>query len=99
MAADIGLPVLDDVNLKKKSDLEKIKNIFDTEKARLKEEEGKGMRRMTIMVSNGNGNHFDEALICSTTKKYIRKLIEQAGPEQVKQTGKIGNLSCLRVDV
>lgn len=97
MAPDIGLPVLESADLTNKDDLQKLKKMFDDEKARLMAEEGKGMRRMSILV--GKSNMFDEVVICTTTKKYVEKLLNLAGPEQISQKAKINGLSCLKMSV
>ena len=97
MAADLGIPVLEEVNLKNKEHLKKVKDMFDETRKNLIEETGRASKRMSILV--GKGNMFNEIVICSTTKKYIKKLLDNADTNQVKQKGKIGRLECLKIEV
>lgn len=96
MAADLGIPIIEKVDLKDKQDLAKVKQLFDESIRKQKEETGRGSTKMTILI--GEGNFFKEALLCSTSKKYMDKVIG-SNPEQIKQKGKIDRLRCVLIDV
>lgn len=95
--AFIGLPIIDKVDLDSKEDRLKIKKIFQDEVDKLKEATGKGTRKITILV--GEGNKFNKAVLCTTSAKYFKKILSATDEEQIKQKAFFDKLKCLLFEV
>lgn len=95
--AFLGLPIIDKVDLDLKKDRLKVKKIFEDEVNRLKEGGGKGTRKVSILV--GEGNRFDKVVVCTTSAKYFEKMLAATDEGQIKQKAVFDKIKCFLFDV